>query len=115
MLATWWVGLPLGLLLATVARFGPGPVRTAGQLWPSLARLLLLIGSAATIASVAGFLAHSQGWAEMPVGWASQIDPDRHGNFLAAWWAHNTSYGFAAIGGLWLVGRTAVKRRCAPE
>jgi hypothetical protein len=25
--------------------------------------------------------------------------PERHDNFLAAWWVHNTRYGFAAIGG----------------
>jgi hypothetical protein len=113
-LATWWVGLPLGFLLAMAARFGSGTQRTAAELWPSLARLLLLMGSPAAIACVAGFLAHRAGWAEMPVGWASRIPPDRHDNFLAAWWAHHTSYGFAAIGGLWLVGRTAAKRRRAP-
>jgi hypothetical protein len=113
-LATWWVGLPLGVILAAAARLGPKPKRTAAELWPSLARLLLVMGGAAALACAAGFLAHSQGWAEMPVGWASRIAPDRHDNFLAAWWAHNTSYGFAAIGGLWLVGRTAANRRRAP-
>lgn len=113
-IATWWVGLPLGVLLATAARLGPAPKRSAAQLWPRLARLLLMMGGAAAIALAAGFLAHSQGWAQMPEDWASQIAPERHANFLAAWWAHNTSYGFAAIGGLWLVGGTAADRRRAP-
>jgi hypothetical protein len=113
-IATWWVGLPLGVLLAVAARRGAAPKRTAAELWPGLARLLLLMGSAAAIACAAGFLAHRQGWVEIPQAWASWIAPERHANFMAAWWAHNTSYGFAAIGGLWLVGRTAVMRRRSP-
>lgn len=114
-LATWWMGLPLGVLLATAARLGPAPRRTAAELWRPLARLLLLMACAAALACCAGYLASRLGWAEMPAGWAGQIPPERHDNFLAAWWAHNTSYGIAAIGGLWLVGRTAATRRRAPK
>lgn len=112
-LATWWVGLPLGILLAMAARWGPGPTRDAASLVRPLARLLLFMGSAAVLAAVIGYLAHILAWHPLEGYWAEQLTAERHARFQSAWWAHLASYGFAAFGGLWLVGRVALQRRGA--
>ena len=40
-IATWWVGLPLGLGLAGVARIGPGPKLALRDLRPTVLWLML--------------------------------------------------------------------------
>ena len=47
-LATWWVGLPLGILLAIAARAGSRPRLTAAQLRRPILTLLVVMGSAAS-------------------------------------------------------------------
>jgi hypothetical protein len=110
-LATWWVGLPLGLLLAIAARAGSWPPRAPRELVRPLGRLLLIMGAAAGLAATLGWLAHTRGWHPLAGDWAAYLPPERHARFQAAWWAHLTSYGFAAIGGLSLVGKVAWDRR----
>lgn len=112
-LATWWVGLPLGILLASAARLGRAPKRDAASLLRPLCRLMLWMGGAAAGAAVAGYLAHVLDWHRLSGYWAENLPEERHARFQSAWWAHRTSYGFAAVGGLWLVGRVAVQRRIA--
>src|SRR5215510_14402353 len=48
--ATWWVGLPLGFMLASAARLGPRPKLSAAQLMPLVGRLLTAMGAAALTA-----------------------------------------------------------------
>src|ERR1700742_3819758 len=40
-IATWWVGLPLGILLAAVARLGTGHRLTLSDVRPWIVRLLI--------------------------------------------------------------------------
>src|SRR5215208_4042841 len=52
--ATWWVGLPLGVLLSAAARVGARPKLTAAQLRRPVGVLLLAMGACAAIAGVVG-------------------------------------------------------------
>lgn len=112
-LATWWVGLPLGILLAIAARAGSAPKRDVASLMRPLGGLLLVMACAAGVAAAGGYLAHALDWHPLSGDWAETLPEERHARFQSAWWAHLTSYGIAAIGGLWLVGRVAVQRRAA--
>jgi hypothetical protein len=103
--ATWWVGLLLGIPLAIAARAGSRPKRTAGSLIRPLACLL---GISAVCALVAGLI----GWGLAQIGavflvpWlAEQIPPEKHTAFLADAWAHSVSYLVGSVGGIVLMIR----------
>jgi hypothetical protein len=65
--ATWWVGLPLGLMLATAARMGKRPALTATDLMPSLRRLLAVMYAGALLSGIIGFFLAQQGLIRPPV------------------------------------------------
>ena len=98
--ATWWVGLPLGIIAALVARVGRRAKLSASQLLPPIAILLLVMGTIALVAGVAGYLCAESGfvWLVGPI--ATMVPADRHSPFLADLWAHLASYGSGMIGGL---------------
>lgn len=101
--ATWWVGLLLGLLLAFACRRGPWPRRSWRSLVRPVARLLALM---AVFALGAGCLGHAlgrAGWVVLTGPLAANVPPERHAAFLGAWWAHLASYLGGGVGGLWLV------------
>ncbi len=95
-IATWWVGLILGVPLATVARIGSRPKRTAASLLRPM--VILFVGNAlfATVAGIAGYFAADFGWVRLVGRIAEEVPPQRHVPFLVDLWAHNASY----IGGL---------------
>jgi hypothetical protein len=99
-LATWWVGLFLGVPLAVVSRAGKLPKRSAADLTRPLATLMVIAACIATTAGVFGFVASSNGWIRMVEPWASRIPPEKHVLFLTDLWAHNASYGVGFVGGL---------------
>jgi hypothetical protein len=99
-IATWWVGVLLGVPLAIVARAGSRPKRSVGSLVPPVAWLLAVMAACALIAGVLGwFLAHSG--IVILVGPISQeLSADRHVPFLADLWAHAGSYLVGLVGGI---------------
>lgn len=104
-LATWWVGLLLGVTLAAAARAGQRPVRSAGSLVRPVASLGAVTATGALAAGGAGWLLASSG-AVFLVGPISHTLPaDRHVPFLADLWAHSASYAVGAIGGLGIAAR----------
>ena len=95
-IATWWVGLPLGIILATAARAGDAPQRTARSLVRPLAKLLCVMFGAALLAGCTGYVAMSAVWVK-PSRWMEQfIPPEKHAAFVADFCAHNMSYFWAA-------------------
>jgi len=102
-LATWWVGLILGVPLAIVARGGKLPKRSPAELIRPMTTLMVVAASVATIAGIVGFIAASNGWIGMAEPWASRIPPERHVLFLTDLWAHNASYGVGFMGGLAMI------------
>jgi hypothetical protein len=99
-LATWWVGLGLGLLLAPAARAGSLPKLTARELLPMVAIFLIVLGILAAISGVIGYTLARAGMVWLVEPLASRVPADRHARFLADLWAHGASYGFAFFGGI---------------
>lgn len=110
-LATWWVGLGLGLLLAVAARAGGRPGLTARELVRPLGRLLLVMAGAAAGSWLVGFGLGQAGWLEMSPWLAERIPATRHALFFGDALAHLASYAVALFGGLFLIGSTWRRRR----
>ena len=65
--ATWWVGVMLGIPLATVARIGKRPKLSAPDLVRPLALLMAVSAASALIAGIAG-MALAKKWRHLAVG-----------------------------------------------
>ena len=104
-IATWWVGVLLGVPLAVVARAGSRPRLTASDLLPMIQTLLAVMAVCAVVAGVTGYYR-----GVMPQSMAMLLPPEHHRRFLADWWAHSASYASGLIGGtvLWV---TAYRKR----
>jgi hypothetical protein len=97
--ATWWVGVLLGMPLAFLARYGSRPKLTARDL---VEPLLLLMGCVAILASVAGlvgYFAAQLGLVRLLEPLATRVPSEKHVAFLADLWAHCAAYLLGALGG----------------
>lgn len=104
-IATWWVGLAQGVLLAIVSRAGSRPKRSAGSLVKPMAILLVATGLVAIAAGALGGLLGSVGAVFLVGRIAEAVPSDRHVLFLIDLWAHSASYLFGLIGGIILMVR----------
>jgi hypothetical protein len=111
--ATWWVGLPLGVLLAVAAGAGSRPKLRAGDLVRPVATLLGIMAACALVAGLVGAALARNGWVWIVPDLAERIPKERHVAFLADLWAHNASYVVGAVGGVVLACRTWIRRRPA--
>jgi hypothetical protein len=102
-LATWWFGLLLGLLLAAAARVGKRPKLTVKQLIPAVVRLLGFMACIAVVAGLVGYALAERGSVRLPDWLAAALPPSRQFNFIAGWWSHSGSYLAAFIGGIIIV------------
>jgi hypothetical protein len=102
-IATWWVGLLLGIPLAMVARLGKRPKLTAWQIMPLVFRLLGFMGCLAITAGLIGYVLAMRGSIQLPDFLAAVIPPSSHVGFVADWWAHFASYFAALVGGIILI------------
>ena len=105
--ATWWVGLALGIPLATAAQRVSPPL-TASDLVRPVGIVLVVAGCAALLAGITGYILASRGVLHLEPWLASRIPPTHHATFFADWWAHITSYLAGIAGGGVLV--LSVKR-----
>lgn len=110
-LATWWVGLLLGIALAFAARFGSAPKLGATKLLPSMIYLLGVMALSALVAGIVGYITAQEGAIHLVPRLASQISPERHDLFLTAGWSHGASYAVGFIGGVFLCLRIWLRRR----
>jgi len=109
-LATWWVGLLLGVPLALVCRLGGHNRIAARQLVRPIGLALLAMALVALLAGAAGWFAARWGVVWMVEPMASRVARERHGRFLADLWAHLGAYGAGFLGGLALCAWALVKR-----
>jgi hypothetical protein len=109
-IATWWVGLILGVPLAVCSRVGSWPKFTAARLARPLAIMLVVVGALAVVAGVVGHAAAARGsvWLVEPL--ASRVPADRHVAFLTDLWAHSASYIGGFLGGIVLCVYVLVRR-----
>lgn len=111
--ATWWMGAFLGVLLALSARVGSKRKVDAHELVRPIMTLLCTMGILATAAGITGYVLGGRG-AVVPPPWISAALPrTRHAQFMADWWAHNVSYLSGFLGGLTVCVITIRKRLVA--
>src|SRR5206468_1111720 len=90
-IATWWVGLPLGMLLAAAARVGSLPKMRTRDLLRPVGVLLACCGALALTAGVIGYFLANRGVVTLDPWLAARIPPARHALFLADGFAHLAS------------------------
>jgi hypothetical protein len=114
-LATWWVGVLLGVPLVAVARWGSRPKLTARDLVRPLAVLMACVGLVALLAGVVGYGATRAGWVWLPGPLARRMPPAGHAGFLADACAHSAAYAAGFLGGTivwtWTWGRRKMLNR----
>jgi hypothetical protein len=99
-LATWWVGLLLGIPLAVVARAGKLPKRSARSLARPIGLLVLASSCGAILAGLLGWFLASRGIVKLVEPLASAVPAEKHIAFLIDGFAHTASYAFGFLGGL---------------
>lgn len=109
-IATWWVGLPLGLVLALATRVGRWPCLTARQMVVPIAVLLAFMGVVALSLGLVGHQLAESGTVVLLGDMALEVPADRHARFIADAFAHDGSYGSGIIGGLVLSAVMIVRR-----
>jgi len=102
-IATWWVGVLLGVPLAIAARVGSRPKRSVGSLVRPVVWLLAIMAICAIAAGVAGWLLARSGAVFLVGPIAERLASDRHVPFLADMWAHSASYLVGFAGGIVVV------------
>jgi hypothetical protein len=108
-IATWWVGLMLGIPAAIACRIGSWPKLNAVDLIRPVFYLLIVMALGSLAAGIAGYLTARAGgvWLLEPL--ASMIPAEKHVAFIADLWAHLAAYGVGFFGGivvcLWVVLR----------
>jgi hypothetical protein len=109
-IATWWVGLILGVLAAAASRLGPWPKLGAAHLIRPIACLLVVMAVAALLAGITGYQIAKASGLVLPEPLGSRIPKARHHFFFADSEAHLAAYAVGALGGLVLCGRVVVQR-----
>ena len=109
-IATWWVGLILGIALAVASRAGRWPKLNASQLARPLAIMLCAVAIIALLAGVVGHTAAERRWVWLLEPLASRVPADRHVAFLTNLWAHSASYIGGFLGGMTICAWALVRR-----
>lgn len=104
-IATWWVGLLLGVPLAVAARAGSRPKRGVRSLARPIVGLLLVMGACAALAGVTGYALGRGGSVHLLEPMASRVPVDRHDRFLTDMWAHSASYLVGFLGDIVVIAR----------
>jgi len=99
-IATWWVGALLGILLAVAARAGSRPKLSVAALLTPIGKLLLLMAGSALLFGVTGYVLALRGMITPPNWIASSLAPSARARFMADWWAHSASYAVGFVGGV---------------
>ncbi|MEN6406436.1 MAG: hypothetical protein ABFC77_08190 [Thermoguttaceae bacterium] len=110
-LATWWMGLILGILAALACGVGPWPKLDAARLIQPVACLLVVMAVAALLAGITGYqLAEASGFV-LPEPFGPRVPKDHHRFFFVDSLAHLAAYSVGAIGGAILCVRAILQRR----
>jgi len=108
--ATWWVGLPLGIFAAVVARAGSPPRLALTDLRPMTLWLLLGMAICATFAGLYGAYGAAHGWLRPPSEWYIVIPKSKWVAFTADAYAHLASYASGILGGIGVIAYILIVR-----
>lgn len=110
-IATWGMGIFLGVFLAIASRAGPLPKLSTTMLLKPIGKLLALMFGSALLAGLIGFAATQRG-VIVPIEWTGDnLGAATNPRFMAAWWAHSASYAVGLVGGIVLCVLQYLKRR----
>jgi H+/Cl- antiporter ClcA len=110
-IATWWVGLILGLALAVAARAGSRPKRSAKSLIRPVLVLLAVMAIFATVAGVFGYAVGKAGAIVLPEAITELLPHTKWAAFQADALAHTASYWVGFVGGGIQIARVWRSRR----
>jgi len=110
-IATWWVGAALGLLLGLAARAGSRPKLAAATLLRPIGKLLLVMAVCAAISGLTGFLLARRGLIVPPEFVLKNLAPSAGPQFMTDWWAHSASYAVGFFGGIILCVTQYLRRK----
>jgi hypothetical protein len=99
-IATWWVGLFLGLLLALAARVGPRPKLSAVALIRPISQLLIVMACCAFVAGTTGFFLANNDIVQKPFWMVPGLFSCSYPRLMMDWFAHNASYAVGFLGGI---------------
>src|SRR5580693_7595335 len=109
-LATWWVGLLLGVPAALVSRLGTWPKYNAARLARPVFGLLVIMGCASLIAGLSGYFVANAGGVSLVEPLRSRVPESKHTAFIADLWAHFAAYGVGFFGGITICGGVLFRR-----
>ncbi|MEW4487584.1 hypothetical protein AB1L42_05850 [Thalassoglobus sp. JC818] len=110
-IATWWVGAGLGVVLVIASRVGQRPKRTARELVRLIAVLMVVCGLTAACAGLMGYFFAKSGSVYLVGSIARRVPAESHNRFIADLWAHSASYLSGTVGGLLLAFRIWKSRK----
>jgi hypothetical protein len=110
-IATWWVGLTLGVPLALVARCGSRPKVAARELVRPIAQLLGAMGVAAAVAGAVSWILAARGLISLEGAMELGLSKERWVPFTAVEWTHSASYLSGFVGGVMVIFRVWRSRR----
>ncbi|MFY0671949.1 MAG: hypothetical protein JXQ87_01010 [Bacteroidia bacterium] len=99
-IATWWVGLILGVIISFAARAGKRPKLKLSQIFRPLLSLIGIIAIAAFVAGILGYVLSKSEVFTLIEGLAVQIEPEKHHLYLTVGWSHGASYLVGIVGGI---------------
>jgi hypothetical protein len=109
-LATWWVGLILGILATAACRAGSWPKLNVSHLIRPIACLLIVMAVSSLLAGITGYrLAEASGLV-LPKPLGLRVPVDHHHPFFADSLAHLAAYAVGLVGGVVLCVRVVVQR-----
>jgi hypothetical protein len=109
--ATWWVGLPLGVIVAMAARHGSRPKLSAAQVRPYIIGLLVVVAALALTSGLLAYVLATRGAIALSKDWSDLLPEGAQTPFLVDIWTHSASYLFGILGGA--VAAVLVYRRRA--
>jgi hypothetical protein len=100
--ATWWVGLILGILAALASRCGSLPKFDAIHLVRPIGILLAIMAITSLAAGLIGYQIATIGGLTLSNSFAIRIPREHHPLFFADAFAHLAAYGVGGLGGMLL-------------
>ncbi|NOK62976.1 MAG: hypothetical protein GFH27_549319n22 [Chloroflexi bacterium AL-W] len=103
-IATWWVGALLGFPTSMVALAGRREKLVAHDLVRPIGVLFAVAAGAAMLFGMIGFVLAVAGWVNLPQKDIILLPSGGDLGYIAASWAHHTSYATGVVGGvvLWI-------------
>ena len=109
-IATWWVGLIIGILISFSSRLGSKPKLNFKDVFKPILKLITVMFAGALLGGLIGYITSINQIFTLVPRLAKQIDPSKHHLFLTAGWAHTSSYIIGFIGGITLCVKIILRR-----